>query len=155
MTSHGRAGLERLRMGSVSAELIKVTQAPTLIFGPKARPFVDSSSGKLSVGKILVPVDHEPDAHVTLDLLEALAETLGATLDFVHVGPNPPRLGAQSVRTRDGSVVEALLEEAEGASLLAMPMQGSHGLVDALRGSTTERMVREVSCPVLAIPVAR
>jgi nucleotide-binding universal stress UspA family protein len=29
------------------------------------------------------------------------------------------------------------------------------GFVDALRGSTTERVVREACCPVLALPVAR
>jgi len=36
-----------------------------------------------------------------------------------------------------------------------MPMAGARGLVDALRGSTTERVVRGVSCPVLALPVGR
>jgi len=59
------------------------------------------------------------------------------------------------VRTLDGPVIEVLLAEAQNASLVAMPMHGSHGLVDAFRGSTTERMVREVTCPVLALPVAR
>jgi nucleotide-binding universal stress UspA family protein len=58
------------------------------------------------------------------------------------------------VRTLEGAVVETLLAEADRADLVAMPMAGARGLVDAIRGSTTERMVREVTCPVLALPVA-
>jgi nucleotide-binding universal stress UspA family protein len=34
-----------------------------------------------------------------------------------------------------------------------MPTAGRHGLVDALRGSVTERVLHEAPCPVLAIPV--
>jgi nucleotide-binding universal stress UspA family protein len=35
-----------------------------------------------------------------------------------------------------------------------MPMAGRHGLLDVIRGSTTERVVREATCPVLALPAA-
>jgi nucleotide-binding universal stress UspA family protein len=59
------------------------------------------------------------------------------------------------VRTLDGPVVETLLAEAQAADLVAMPMVGAQGLVDALKGSTTERVMREVTCPVLAIPATR
>ena len=66
-------------------------------------------------------------------------------------GPNGPR----TVRLLEGPVVETLLAEAEAADLVAMPMVGAQGLVDALKGSTTERVMRDVTCPVLAIPAAR
>jgi hypothetical protein len=33
-----------------------------------------------------------------------------------------------------------------------MATLGHHGFLDALRGSTTERIVRNSTCPVLAIP---
>ena len=45
-------------------------------------------------------------------------------------------------------------EEVE-ANLIVMPTEGRHGVFDALRGSTTERVLRRVRCPVLAVPAAR
>jgi nucleotide-binding universal stress UspA family protein len=46
------------------------------------------------------------------------------------------------------------LAEAKGANLIAMPVAGRDGLLDALRGSTSERVVSKANCPVLALPVA-
>ena len=39
------------------------------------------------------------------------------------------------------------------AGLIAMPTAGQKGFLDALRGSTTERVVAQARCPVLAVPV--
>jgi nucleotide-binding universal stress UspA family protein len=160
MSSHGRAGIERLLSSSVSAGLVQTVRVPTLILGPAARPFIDPANGRLAIGKILVPVDHEPAPHDAIVLLEQIAENLNATLDFVHVGTVAPALGdgrsgPRHVRTLGGPVLETLLAEAQEATVVAMPMAGARGLVDALKGSTTEQLVREVSCPVLALPVAR
>lgn len=160
MASHGRAGIDRLLNSSVSAELVQTVRVPTLILGPSARPFIDPANGRLAISKILVPVDHDPDPHEAILVLEQIAETFSAMLDFIHVGTAAPALrdgrnGPRGVRTVAGPVVETLLAEAQGASVVAMPMAGARGLVDALRGSTTEQVVREVSCPVLALPVAR
>jgi nucleotide-binding universal stress UspA family protein len=160
MASQGRAGLDRLLSSSVTAGMVQAVRTPTLIFGPAARSFIDTANGGLAIDKILVPVDHEPEPHAAILVIEQIAETFGATLDFVHVGATPPALrdgpdGPRKVRTVEGPVVETLLDEARGVSVVAMPMAGARGLVDALRGSTTERMVREVSCPVLALPVAQ
>jgi nucleotide-binding universal stress UspA family protein len=35
-----------------------------------------------------------------------------------------------------------------------MPTAGPHGFLDAIRGSTTERVVRHATCPVLSVPVS-
>jgi nucleotide-binding universal stress UspA family protein len=159
MASHGRTGLGRWLNHSVSTGLAQMSHVPTLILGPGSRPFVDSATGRVDIDRVLVPVDHQPDAQGALRLLNSLAEGRGITLDFVHVGSNPPDLRSEGgepvpVRVLEGPVVGTLLAEAQGASLVAMPMAGPQGLADALRGSTTERLVREVTCPVLAIPVA-
>jgi nucleotide-binding universal stress UspA family protein len=55
---------------------------------------------------------------------------------------------------RQGDVVGCILEEDAqwGADLLVLATQGHQGFLDALRGSTTERVVRGARCPVLAIP---
>jgi nucleotide-binding universal stress UspA family protein len=51
-------------------------------------------------------------------------------------------------------VVDAVLGEAESrsADLIVMTTQGHQGFLDALRGSTTEQVVRRAACPVLAVP---
>ena len=40
------------------------------------------------------------------------------------------------------------------SDLIGMPTMGHHGFLDALRGNTTERLLRQAPCPVLAVPVA-
>ena len=37
--------------------------------------------------------------------------------------------------------------------VIALPTAGHHGFLDAVRGSTTERVVRQAPCSVLAVPV--
>jgi nucleotide-binding universal stress UspA family protein len=160
LRSHGRAGLERWLASSVSVELAWETLIPTLILGPQARPFVDSATGRIDIATVLVPVDHEPAPDHAIAVLEALVEGLEVELDFLHVGDDPPLLHnagqrQRRVRTIGGAVVDTLVAEAQEAGLIAMPTAGRHGLLDVLRGSTLERVVREAACPVLAIPAMK
>jgi nucleotide-binding universal stress UspA family protein len=57
-------------------------------------------------------------------------------------------------RLVEGDVVDRILqEEAEWSpDLMVLTTQGHRDFLDALRGSTTERVVRGAHCPVLAIP---
>ena len=56
---------------------------------------------------------------------------------------------------REGSVEQQILKVAcdTDADLIVMATEGHHGFMDALRGSTTEHIVRAANCPVLAVPV--
>jgi nucleotide-binding universal stress UspA family protein len=58
---------------------------------------------------------------------------------------------------RSGNVVEAIVDAAVelDVDLIAMPTAGHHGVLDALRGSTTERVIRHAPCPVLALAARR
>lgn len=60
-----------------------------------------------------------------------------------------------TIDVREGTVIETIISVAEeiGADIIAMPTAGRHGLFDALRGSVTERVLREAPCPVLAVPL--
>lgn len=53
-----------------------------------------------------------------------------------------------------GDPVGRILKEAADWSpdLIVMAPQGHMDFLDALRGSTTERILRAVHCPVLAVP---
>lgn len=55
---------------------------------------------------------------------------------------------------RHGDVVQEILalERERAVDLLVMTTQGHDGFLDALRGSTTERVLRGARCPLLAIP---
>lgn len=157
IASHGRAGFHALFNASIAAELAHVSMVTTLIFGPEARSFVDPDTGCHDrIKRVLVPVDHHPPLHSALRRLEALAEGLDVEFDYVHVGSRAPFVvgnkGRRPVRTLEGPVIETLLQEAEQADLIAMPMVGRQSFLDALRGSTTERIVREAIRPVLALP---
>ncbi len=62
--------------------------------------------------------------------------------------------GSWNYIARHGDVVEEILqvEQELAADLIVMPTQGHQGFLDALRGSTTEQIVRKAHCPVLAVP---
>jgi nucleotide-binding universal stress UspA family protein len=69
---------------------------------------------------------------------------------------NAPHLPAipVNVEVRQGDVVETILQTAAeiDADLIAMPTAGHHGILDALRGSTTERVLHHAPCHVWQPP---
>jgi len=157
IASHGHTGLSRWVKPSVSTKVARETIIPTLIFGPLSRPFVDSMTGRVHLESVLVPIDHTPEPQEAVLHLRALVESLDVGVDFLHVGPEAPVLldGQKeplSVRRIDGPVVETLLDQARQASMVVMPMATRRGPLDLVLGSTTDRVVREVTCPVLALP---
>ena len=75
----------------------------------------------------------------------------------MHVGDSAPKIVGvpdQSVEVVDGPIEETILRVAQDyhADMIAMPTAGHHGFLDALRGSTTERVLRRAPCPGLAMP---
>ena len=159
MATHGRSGLNAWLSGSVSHEVAHATHIPTLLFGPHATPFVAEADGAVALDRALVPVATNPPAGRALLELHAITDGLPLALDFVTVGEDAPHLEgsdgqALPIRSIDGEVIEAILTEAaaSGAGLIIMPTAGQQGFLDALRGSTTEQVVRRASCPVLALP---
>ena len=59
-----------------------------------------------------------------------------------------------TTRVTERHVVEEILRaaDAESADLLVLTTSGKHGFLDALRGTTTEHIVRSIHCQVLAVP---
>ncbi|MGE3917092.1 MAG: universal stress protein [Hyphomicrobiaceae bacterium] len=157
LATHGLTGLSRWLSGSVSGAIATEARVPTLFLGPSARPFVDAGTGSLSLAEVVVPVAREPSPRRALRVLEGMLAPLAPSLRLVHVGETAPWLldergDPRQVELRHGPVVETVLDLARGADLVAMPTAGHHGFLDALRGSTTERVVAEAPCPVLALP---
>jgi nucleotide-binding universal stress UspA family protein len=164
LATHGRDGLERWLDGSVAEEFSRAVQVPTLFVPPTAHGFVDETSGKLHLSQVLIPVDHSPPPAEALGDIDEFINSLSgpsAIIELMHVGKIAPVVrrnpngAVVPVSLRAGDTVSTILEVAaeRNADLIAMPTAGHHGLLDALRGSTTERVLRQAPCPVLAIPV--
>ena len=163
LATHGRDGVAHWLQGSIAEELSRRVQVPTLFIPPNARGFVDQRNGKLHLSRVLVPVDHSPPSAGAIATIRDFIRTmneLDATIELMHVGENGPLIrnidddAVVPVALRTDDVVSAILDAAKEkqADLIAMPTAGHHGFLDGLRGSTTERVLRHSTCPVLAVP---
>lgn len=165
LATQARQGVARWLHGSTAEKLARHAKAPTLFVPAKARSFVDQARGEVRLRRVLIPVDREPKPAAALGTIMSFAHTL-AGIDveerLLHVGRNPPSVQHHSdprhtlpVAIRHGDVVQAIIDAAADwqPDLIGMPTTGHHGFLDAVRGSTTERVLRQAPCPVLAVPV--
>jgi len=166
----GREGVTRWLQGSVAEAMARWSRTLTL-FVPNdtQRDVVALADGNLTLANVLIPVDRTPDASAAVEFAVRAARVMSddkATITLLHVGdeaamPSMPTPDGEqwtfARMHRDGDVVEAIAAAAEDvrANLIVMPTEGRHGVFDALRGSTTERVLRRARCPVLAVPAPR
>jgi nucleotide-binding universal stress UspA family protein len=166
LATEQRRGLARWTQRSTAEPIARESGAMTLFIPGEARGFVSWDTGAVGLERILVPVDHAPLPRSAVDAVEALVQGLGvsrASARLLHVGdagsmPDVPlpRDGAceWDMATRSGGPVEEIAGAAEAwaADLIVMATAGHADVLDALRGSTTERVLRLARCPVLAVP---
>lgn len=167
LSTHQREGLDRWLHRSIAEPLARRSATMTLFVPSHGEGFVSRRDGQVTIARVLVPVDHVPSPDQAIDRAWGLVRGLGCTagvIRLMHVGdpegaPAPaPRADTgwpQEMVVRQGDVVGRILEEQSswGADLLVLATQGHQGFLDAVRGSTTERVVRGARCPVLAVPV--
>ena len=89
-------------------------------------------------------------------MVASVTRFLESSLEAGSLPRPPPEVDGWTWTTRvvDGQVVEEILGAAgaESADLLVLTTHGKHGFLDALRGSTTEHVIRRTRCPLLAVP---
>jgi nucleotide-binding universal stress UspA family protein len=166
IATHGRDGLDRWMKGSVSETVFRRSEIPTLFITRGARGFVSAVSGDIWLRRVLVPVDFSPEPSQAIEAVQQFAMLLTGVniiVHLIHVGSTAPHVHAASsyvsvlplVILRTGDVVKSIVDAAleYDVDLIGMPTAGHHGVLDALRGSTTERVIRHAPCPVLAIPI--
>jgi nucleotide-binding universal stress UspA family protein len=167
LATEGRVGLPRWIRPSVAERLAERSGTMTLFVPNATRGFVSLEDGEISLRRIVVPVDHDPSPEAAI-LYAARAAALMSdsrvAITLLHIGgaAEMPKLelpaGASCVfetSTRPGGVVEGILEAAResAADLIVMPTRGREGILDALRGSVTEQVLRRAECPLLAVPM--
>jgi nucleotide-binding universal stress UspA family protein len=167
VATHAREGLARLLQGSVAENLARKAQLPTLFLPLHARGFVDVATGAPSLRNILIPIDGGTAPGAAAALALRMADALGcgeAALHSLHVGPpedapvlavapeHEPRV--RRIVAEQGSVVETIVDHAArlDAELIVMATRGRDGLMDHLRGSTTEQVLRQANRALLAVP---
>lgn len=159
-----REGLPRFLRPSVAERLARRSNAKTLFVPKDGRGFVLPEDGTLRLRHILLPVDREPSPHEAVVYACRTAEALGdppVAITLLHVGEHAVEVERpeSEVCTWDfvrseGDVAEEILRVAQEreVDLIALATRGHDGVLDALRGSTTEQVVRWAPCPVLAVP---
>lgn len=166
LATHQRGGVARWLHREVAAPLFQRSSVPALFIPPGVDGFVDMETGQVRLQRIVVPIDEHPQPGSAIGKLPAILGALGArqvAVELLHVGTTAtgPTLEVPEVdgwtwttRVVDGPVIDAILgaTNAQLADLLVMTTHGKHGFLDALRGSTTEQVIRRASCPILAVP---
>lgn len=166
--THGRSGWLQLFQSSVAEGIARNVEVPTLMVPLAGRDLVDGRTGVIDLRRILVPAGDPVAARAGLQAAAWLAKMAGASeveVVMLHVedgtpvpdaGTPPPGLSVVR-RSVPGPLEAAIVSVARevDACVLVMATRGHDGLRDATLGSHTERVLREVQCPVLSVPIPR
>lgn len=168
LATHQYQGKERWFKRSVSEPIARRSRQMTLFVPHGVVGFVSRDTGALSLGKVLIPVTDSPSPVPAIDAAVRTAQSLKCSkmsFTLLHVGdqssmPDCPVKREEGWQwnqaVREGEVVEQILQTAAdiSADMIVMSTKGRSGFLDALRGSTTEQVLRRARCPLLAVPVA-
>lgn len=168
LATEGREGLSRWINRSDAEAMARWSRTMTLFVPAGAkRGLVSLEDGDFNFKNILVPVDREPDCVAAVEFARRAAETLGdgnVGITLLHVGDTQPPTPALDegpgwiwhTEHRQGEPVAEILLAADRhmADLIVMATAGYDGVLDALRGSTTEKVLRRAPCPLLAVPAS-
>lgn len=166
LSTHQRQGLARLVKPALAEAIARTARVRTLFVPRRVPGFVAAETGAVKLRRVLVPVDQHPRPRTALAAAAGLVKALGAGpvhFTLLHVGPDeslpamePPVEPGWTFESTvaDGDVVDTILEVSDDrdVDLIVMATRGHHGFLDALRGSTTERVLRGAKCPLLAVP---
>ena len=171
MGTHGRSGLSRMMLGSVTERVLRESVCPVLTVRHKEAA---AESRTPSVQQILCPVNFSEISANTLWHAASIAETFGANLSVLPVVESPlessreqkemdrlcqwisSNLTARCILNevvRQGHAAEQILELARSmhCDLIVLGAQHKRFFDTTVLGTTTVRVTRHASCPVLTV----
>lgn len=173
MSTHGRSGLERIREGSVTEQVVKQSPCPVFILHT-TRPLPADSSPEELFRRILVPLDGTPTSAAILKCVERFAKFHDSDVFLFH-----DELDSSASAERKAAIRAALEEQSVklantglsvsldlstyrrpireilnridelDISLVAMATHGETGERRALDESVTAEVIRHANCPLL------
>jgi len=168
LSTEGRGGLPRWIRPSVASRIARESRTMSLFVPHKARGFVAPDSGDITLQKILLPIDSAPSPELAMELAgraSGLGERGDVEIIVLHVTSGsgdglpavtfPEHFACEWTWVeRSGSVSDEIARAADeyDVELVVMPTAGRDGVLDALRGSVTEQVLRRARCPLLAVP---
>jgi nucleotide-binding universal stress UspA family protein len=167
LATHQHQGRERWLSKAVAEPLARQSGLLTLFLPTGVEGFVSREDGSAALRSVLIAVASEPRPDAAIEAARRIAAGLQSpqvAFTALNVGDPAvmpsvsfePRAGwTWRTMTGQGDVVDTILAVASecAADLIVMATRGHHGFLDALRGSTTERVVRHARCAVLGVPV--
>lgn len=168
LATERREGLPRWLKPSVAEKIAGKSKTMTLFVPGTEGGFVSLRDGSVHLNRILVPIDHDPDPMPAVEYATRVAASMRKANTQVevilfHVGDSPeipyielpdaPICTWKKMHKR-GNVVDQIANAAQenAVGLVIMSTAGQEGILDALRGSVTQQVVRRVPCPLLAVP---
>lgn len=166
LSTHGRTGVERWLQPSVATPVAVQGAVLVLLIPPGVQGFVRTNTGLGEIRKVLLPIDHRPHPAPAFDAARLLASALpgeNVELAILHVGATRPETDLLRVPAgwtvhhwqEDGVPVDRIIARADAwkPDLIVTVSEGRRNWLDAVRGSTVERILaREPKCPVLIVP---
>jgi nucleotide-binding universal stress UspA family protein len=171
MGTHGRTGLARIRLGSVTESVLRQVRTPVVTVGPHIKPV----AGLRAIRRVLCPANFGYLARLACEYAAAIAEKLSAELSVVHVEEGAPEAGRtlEEIRqlvcdwvpaeVRSRCTVKEVVRQGHAAQQIVAEAKESHAdlivvgahprsfLGTILFGSTTEFVIRNATCPVLSV----
>ncbi len=168
MGTHGRHGLRRALLGSVTERVLRETDRPVMTVAPRLMP----ADATVRIQTILCPVNFTTVAHQALDQACSLGQAFQAQLVVVHV--REPQTSVNEdlqmrfsgwidpvIRKRlryhqivvNGDPAAQVLEISDqiGADLVVVGAQHKRFFDSTVMGTTTERVTRFARQPVLTV----
>lgn len=166
IATHHREGLDRWLHQDIAKRIARISHRDCLFVPHNTIGFVRRQDGFAQIRRIIIPIAEQPASQAAIaqawDLIRVLqCAPIEATL--LHVGNDDAVFDTLSIPDIEDWSWELVVEQGDPASqilkcseerqadLIALTTEGRHGFLDALRGSTSEQVVRKASCPILSV----
>jgi len=167
LATHQREGRVRWLDKSVAEPVARRAEELTLFIPGDSDGFVSAKDGSVSLNRILIPIALSPRAQPALDAAARLVRGMNCpagTFTLLHVGQadTMPGVNCPNVEgwewkkeLRSGNVIQTIVDMSKEieADLIVMTTDGRNGFLDGLRGSHSERVLRQIQVPLLTVPV--
>lgn len=124
MGTHGKTGLDRLRLGSVAESTLRKAPCPVLTVCASITPRSPVNPHRLSIARFLVATDFSASSKTALRTAVELAKRLNARVLLVHatepsdsLQPDPPRFDELSQR-RHGQQFKKIISASRGDEVI-------------------------------------